>query len=213
MTANDYKICRVCEQEKHIDEFYRRHNGNPYNHCKSCHNTKMMDIYHEKGVIDRRVAVNQSEILVIERLKANHIPASPGKTLGYKWADVVAWGCVLIECKYSSLRADTFNWTFSPLQQEQGLRAHIVVLCADYGHEITYHVFDANHPIFSNRNGKRKTGVIYMLSPKHRKSNANTLTPEMMSYYQDAWGKIETYRISASENLQPETFTSDWRVK
>lgn len=216
MTTNDYKPCRVCQQEKPLSEFYKRHNGNPYSMCIQCYRAYGNKAYAEKGFIDRHVAVNKSEVLVINRLKENNIPASPGKTLGYRWADVAAWGCVLIECKYSSLRAGMYSWNFSPIQQQEGLRAHLVILCADNGDSVEYYVFDAKDPILSHQDGKRKTGLCYNknANPRHQHKRVKTpLTEEIMTAHQDRWDLIETYRQQVSAHLTDDLFSDRWRTK
>lgn len=210
--VNSIKYCSTCKQDKPVAEFYTRSNGNPLGICKTCHKARMREL----PVHDRHEVVNKSEKLVIDRLSANHIPASPGKTLGYKWADIVAWGCVLIECKVSTDKGDgLFQWSFSPTQQQHGIRAHIIILCADYGYKITYHLFDAKDPVFtSNRDSRnRKTGITFIANPNHRKHYTSTLTNEVMNAHQDNWGLIERYRLQVSTNLDPDIFSSDWRVK
>lgn len=209
MSENDYRICRACQQEKPFDSFYKRQNGDPYTTCIPCHRAYQKN----RKQHPRHVAVNLSEQLVITQLKKHHIPAVPGKTLGYSWADVAAWGCVLIECKYSSDHGGVFQWNFSPVQQKQGLRAHIVVLCADYGDEITYHVFSSDDPIFTHPNGKRKTGVCYILNPKHRK-RISGITPDVLEQHRDDWQLVERYRqYVATHQLDGDLFAHTWRVK
>lgn len=213
MTMNDYKICRTCQQEKPPSAFYKRNNGSLYTQCKDCQKAQMNKWYQEKG-IDYTTPVNRSEALVVEQLTMRNIPAYCGKTLGAKLADVLAWGCVLIECKLSSLREDgLFSWSLTPLQREKGLRAHLIVLCADYGHVVTYHLFPADSPIFYDFHKERRSELTYTPNVQHRRLMKSALTPEVMLAAEDNWQLIEHYRLLVSANLQPETFTSDWRVK
>lgn len=211
MTANDYKECGTCKQEKHVDEFYKRHNGNPLGDCKECHKARSRN----QIAAPRQVAVNFSEQLVIERLSRIGIPTLPGKTLGYKWADVVSWGCVLIECKYSSDKGGWYQWGFSPIQREQGIRAHLIILCSEQDGQTDYYVFDANDPVFTKRSGKRKTAVIYIANAKHRKNKEDVLTKEIMTRHKDAWSLIEHYRCQVSARLMDgdRSLLTDWRVK
>jgi hypothetical protein len=214
MTTNDYRICANCQQEKLVDEFYKRHNGSPYKKCKECHKAQSTQIYHQKGH-DHVTPINRSETIVIDRLIDNNIPAFCGKMFGFKWADVVAWGCVLIECKLSSIkrRDGLFGWSFSPIQQEQGLRAHLVVLCADYGHEVTYHLFAADNPIFYDSEGKRKSHVAYAPNVRYQHMQKSPLTKEVMKAHRDNWQLVEDYRIYASTHLSIDVFNENWRVK
>lgn len=210
---NDYKVCGKCKQEKHIDDFYKRHNGGALTDCKECHKIRSRNQVQS----DRRIAVNKSEMLVIDRLKEMRIPALPGKALGYVWADVVAWGCVLIECKYSKDKgAGFFQWGFSPLQIDKGLRAHLVVLCCDYEEMgITYHVFNVNDPVFYHSNGERKTGVAYEVNARHRRMDRVVLTDRMMSDHQDQWQLVEHARQDVSLQLAAGMNVAgiNWRIK
>lgn len=208
MTTTDYKECRICKQEKPLSEFYTRHGGKPYSQCKDCHIA--VNNYKPR---DRQEAINRSEILVIDCLAKRHIPALPGKSLGFKWADVVAWGCVLIECKLSSFRNGVFSWAFTPIQQEQGLRAHLVVLCADYGHEITYHVFKAIDEIFYTRDGTRKSSVTYTPNIRYRNMVKTSLPKPVMDEHRDRWEMVETYRQYVAGLITEGNSLSDWRVK
>jgi hypothetical protein len=210
MTTNDYRLCNTCKQEKPLSEFYKRYNGDPLYDCKECMKIRSRN----QKQAPRQVAVNKSEKIIIERLAQLCIPALPGKALGYRWADVVAWGCVLIECKLSTDKGGgSFQWAFSPKQFTKGLRAHVVILCAEHHEGVTvFHVFDASDPVFYHDTGERKTAVGYGVNSRHRMINRVVLTDEMMLEHKDNWSLIEQYRQSVSLGLT-KSLLDEWRVK
>jgi hypothetical protein len=209
---NNSKVCATCKQEKQFDEFYKLRSGSPASECKDC--AKLRSKNQVKSQ-DRKSAVNYSEKIVIDKLSELGIPSLPGKALGYTWADVVAWGCVLIECKYSSdYGGEHFHWGFTPLQRIEGIRAHITILCCGWSDKTTYHLFEANDPIFYIH-GKRKTGITYVPDATHGKHKRPALTKELMDAHSKKWGLIESYRKHiASQIMSGDTSTTEyWRVK
>ena len=189
-----------------MSDYYTR-SGLPHLHlkmCKACYR----ELSKQQEQPRRREAVVQSEKEVIEILKGQGIPALPGKALAHQHADIVAWGCVLIESKYSKMRdSGYFMFTFTPQQHRYGIRGDLVILTCDYGDKITRHVFLATDPVFYFRNGKLKPSTCYMPDAKHRKTRVNrsTLLPEYMEEHQDEWDLVETVRLKVKDYLLTES--------
>lgn len=210
MTTNDCKLCTDCNQEKTVSEFYAFADGRLHGICKECHKARGR----RQVKIHRQVPVNYGECVVIDKLNSLSIPSLPGKALGYRHADVVAWGCVLIECKISKSVGE-FHFTFGARQHMTGLRAHITILCCEYEpDDITFHLFEAHDPVFY-RKGKRKHGLTYLPVARHRKDIPDVLTNEIMDNRQDDWQMIEKYRqqIAAQIGQGDKSVYEAWRVK
>lgn len=199
--------------DKPLDDFYKRYNGDPLTNCKECHKSRSR----KQPQADRQIAVNLSEKIILEKLNSLGISSLPGKALGYRWADVVSWGCVLIECKVATDKGGGYyQWAFSPKQFTVGVRAHIVILCCDNGEDNrTFYVFDAKDPVFYHKDGKRKTAVTYEPNARHRRIDRVVLTKRMMLDHENQWGLIETYRKRIALQLTRglDILSGEWRTK
>jgi hypothetical protein len=123
---SDTIICSLCQQPKAVSEFYTR-SGMPhlrYAWCIDCHKLKAK----QQKKMPRHLSSVESETKLIEYLWCCGIPALPGKAIGHEYADVVAWGCVMIEVKSARPIDGTYHFNFTPLQQAKGLRGHVLVL-------------------------------------------------------------------------------------
>jgi len=209
-------ICRRCKIEKSLSEYYTR-SGLPHLHlkmCKACYRELGRSQVHSSA--DRRRAVVQSEKEVIEILKGQGIPALPGKALGHQYADIIAWGCVLIEVKYSRIRNNNlFIFSFSPQQRNYSIRGDLVVLVCDYGDKITHHVFLSSDPVFYFKSGSLKPSTCYMPYAKQRRNFANriTLMPEYMEAHQGKWDMVEDVRLNVKEFLLTESASLAKKLK
>lgn len=204
------QVCKKCQVEKSLSEYYTR-SGKPHLHfkiCKACF--REIGKSQTPSIFNRRNALVESEKEVIDLLSKHGIPALPGKALGHQYADIIAWGCVLIEVKHSKLRpADCFLFSFTPQQCKYGIRGDVVVLICDYVNEKTYHVFSADDPIFYFRSGALKPNTCFMPNAKQRKNRVNrvTLLPEYMKEHQNQWSLVETIRLQVKEQLISQSTT------
>lgn len=192
------KKCSTCKTEKIISEFYPRgKSGYWCSECKDC--MKLRSKTQVKR--NRQTSGVPSEAAAITRLLENGIPALPGKALGHQWADIVAWGCILCECKASSMVEGQFSYTFSSLQRNERLRGEFVILIANWDDHSDYFIFPANHPMFYTKSGKLKTGITWTpnRAPGGRKS---PMTDEERESYRNAWHLIETRRIEIVQQLK-----------
>lgn len=211
----DYSLCQKCGQSTTLDDYYKNAHGKPTSKiCKTC--TKEHQRNQKRFQYD--IPFHQTELGIINILKGKGIPCVPGKMVRHSLVDVIAWGCVLIECKSSSWDGGRgFLFGFTPRQNVNGVRAHLTVLRCDYGDgNESYHVFPSNHAVFHKEDGTRKHGVHYQPYAAHRKTKPyEILTEELMNEHRDRWDMIEQYRIGLSKSIangEP-TWLSDWRVK
>lgn len=197
----DTKVCTGCNVEKPLDAFYRRANAQHLvlSECKDC--MKARGKKHSK--IDRRVSTVASEQHAIAMLNGAGIPSLPGKALSHTFADVICWGCVLIEVKYAKQSEDRmFSWSFSPTQVKQGLRGDLIMLVCEWrdGY-ISQHVFDARDSVFYREDNRLKSAITY----KPNRSNAGkqaVFTERLMKDHQNAWSLIAQKRIAIENELR-----------
>lgn len=208
-TTNGIKKCNACQLPKLFSEFYLRtgQEGNMPGHytseCKTC--------MRERGKIHLPPTVPRSptEIVAIDYLTKRGIPCLPGKAVKAADVDIVAWGCVWIEVKYSSYRRNEREFIFrlTPTQQKRGLLAHVVMLICDYGDRQTLHLFRPDHAAFYHQD-RLKAGFSYIpgrtvseVSGGAVKGTYQTLTDDMMAEAQDRLELIETARLEIAAKL------------
>ncbi len=182
--------CVKCHELKEASEFYPRPGGRYLTaECKEC----MKKRSRNRVPVDRKVSTVPSETDVIAELHKQGIPALPGKALGQQWADVIAYGAVLIEVKSAKRHyRGSYNFGFTPSQRAGKLRGDLVVLVCKHDDGNTFHVFYANNPVFYGDDGKLKTGIAWTPNAKH-KGRFISLTDEMMYHAQDNWDLVEDH--------------------
>lgn len=219
MTTNDYSVCLNCGKNTTLDDYYKHADGKPsYKVCKECVKSQRVTDRANGQKFSFGVPAHATEQAVIDMLKREGIPAAPGKMMRHSLVDVIAWGCVLIECKSSVMDGGRgFLFGFSPRQRLDGVRAHLTILRCDYGdNDVTYHLFRSDDPVFYKQDGKRKRGVHYQPYAKHRKDKGYAvLTKEIMDAHENQWGMVEQCRCELSQSIASgeQTWLSDWRVK
>lgn len=183
--------CSKCHELKALSEFYPRPGGKYVtSECKECMKTRSK----QAVKVDKKVALVPSEADVITELHKRGIPALPGKALHQQWADVIAYGCVLIEVKSSELNhRGSFHFAFTQSQRDGKLRGDLIALVCRYGDgENTFHVFSANETFFRDKNGKLKSMVSYT-PERGRQGRPSVLTDDMMARAQDHWELVGLY--------------------
>lgn len=194
-----HKVCKRCGIEKPLTEFYTHSQGRFHlGECKACRKT------HPQKPHNRHAATVPSEINLIAKLRGMGIPAIPGKLLGQKYADVIAWGCVLLEAKASpphgSQDNPQFIFKFTYKQSEEGIRGDLVVLICNHSDYDTYYVLPADTPGFYRIDGKVKLSLCWTLN-SHGSGRPPALTDDQMYQAQDAWYLIEQRRLEISKVL------------
>jgi hypothetical protein len=191
--------CTKCQLQKDLSEFYPRPGGKYLcAECKDC-----MKIRSKTQIaVDKKVAVVASEADVIIELHKRGIPALPGKALHQQWADVIAYGCVLVGVKSAKRHyRGGYNFAFTPNQRNGKLKGDLVVLVAKRDTGNTYHIFTANNPVFYGEDGRLKTAVTWTPNAKHRGRYAIALTDAMMEVAQDNWDLVDRHLVKVQNKL------------
>lgn len=205
--SDNTKFCNGCKRDKAISEFYTRANGYPVSECKSCMKTRNK----ERVPVPKTTALVPSERLVVAKLNSLGIPACPGKAISHAHVDVVAWGLVNIEVKYSTLKQGGYAFITTPTQRKNGFRAHVVILiCDPEDAPPTFHLFPNDHPAFY-MDGRMKHAVHYDPAVTQHKHEANrvVLTKGLMDASRDQWDMIEQCRVRLSKRLRETTQQTD----
>lgn len=195
------RICTNCKVEKPTDAFYRRANAQHLflSECKDCMKRRSKT----QTKTDKRVSTVESERHMIEVLNSAGIPTLPGKALSHTFADVICWGCVLIEVKYARQSGDkSFTWSFSPTQVKQGVRGDFIALVCEWNDGyISQHIFGARDSVFYRPDNRLKAAITY----KPNRSNAGrqaVITERLMRDHQNAWSLIAQKRINIENDLR-----------
>lgn len=206
--------CEAHGQPQSISVFYKRSGfsetseaGHYVSECKACMRQR------SRTLAARRLPSTEpralSEKLAIGYLNAHGIPALPGKAFLASDVDIVAWGCVRVEVKYSGLPLNERHFTFglTRRQVQRGLLADVVMLVCDYEDRQTFHLFPPDEPAFYFLDGRRKGGFIFtpgQMEQKKHMQNHVTLTQPMMDTAQDRIGLITAAlkRVSADLKLK-----------
>jgi hypothetical protein len=190
------RVCTSCKLPRDLSEYYPRPGGKYLcAECKTCMKARSK----RQVPTDKKVALVPSEADVIIELHKQGIPALPGKALAQQWADVIAYGCVLIEVKSAKRHyRGCYQFAFTPSQRAGKLKGDLVVLVCKMDTGNTYHVFQANNPVFYGEDGRLKTAVAWTPGAKH-KGRFVSLNDGMMEHAQDKWDLVEDYlrRVSA----------------
>lgn len=204
------KICSACGETLPITSFYKRASvkkASYVSECKSCMKQRSQSNHLRRLPADvPRVA---SEVLALEYLRGAGIPSAPGKAFRLADVDIVAWGCVWVEVKYSVLRPaprPRFQFAATHLQGQRGYLAHVIMLICDYGDKQSYHLFPSDHAIFyrefADGNRKVKTAVCYIPesggSTKRGAPSAIVPTDALMKQHENNLDLIEQVRIKVA---------------
>ena len=111
MVTPQTKDCRMCGETKPVDEFYRNadHQDGFLNVCKICHRLRSADAAKRRQERDYQPLAFTGELaedLVVHELAKRGIPSQrrTRHTAGAIYTDVLAWGCIRIKVKSSSLK-------------------------------------------------------------------------------------------------------------
>lgn len=202
------KYCSRCDSTKSVSEFYVRSGiddpilpGHYVAYCKQCYNSQ------DRTYLHPTVSRVAGENLAIELLATRGIPALPGKAVSAADVDVVAWGHVWLEVKYSQLRSlykhtdeshtMGFKFTFTPKQRKRGPLADYLMLICDYGDLRTAHFLTPDHSVFyRRRQGKglmRKHGVQYVPGADAGEKHGHryeVLSDDLMALYHNNYDVI-----------------------
>lgn len=200
---NTSKTCRICNtQFPATSEFWYiapQAKDGFQGRCKEC-TKKQANIYHAAKTSNAPLG-RPNENTFIDHLQNLGIAAHMGALYkDFKFVDVVAWGCVTIELKYSKPQDGKYTFMFTPRQKRlNGEGLHIICLAVDNGTQTSYHFFDAKNPLFY-QDGKLKNSVYYNPNPQ-RRTRPVVLTDDMMAMAKNNVALIEQKRLAHSQKL------------
>ena len=129
--------------------------------------------YHELGGGQQKWLNNlslphQTEVDTVDYLLKNGIYAVNGKFTSWRYVDIVAFGCVAIENKFSAPRDRNAGYGFRLVsaRHNNGIRGNVIILCIDRGDYIERTIWDVNDPIFRRADGLPKKGLMYIPNKK-----------------------------------------------
>lgn len=203
------KVCTRCKTVRPLTEFYRR-SGYPnqwLSECKVCMKQRSQNHVPLPPTEPRA----KTEILAINELRRNGIHAAPGKSVKHSDVDVVAFGCVNIEIKYSRLErsysADRYTFGVTPAQIRRGFLADLVMLICDNNGRLSFHLFRADFPAFYMK-GRLKKGFDFLpgrLKNMKPSSDRVVLTQPMMDEAENRWSLIWATLKAKSDALKQES--------
>jgi hypothetical protein len=203
------KKCARCTEVKPLTDFYERtgvYKGHYLSECKDCMKAR--------SKTSARLPANEpraaTEILAINALKQQGIPAGPGKAYLYADVDVVAFGCVRVEVKYAKLdrthHREKYTFHTTPRQGQRGLLADVVMLICDDGDTPTFHLFRPDDEVFFIK-GRLKTGFTFtpgaVVAEKHG-NNRVVMTQPMMDTARNRWALVWAALKAQSDALKQE---------
>lgn len=199
-----HKACRICKTlyPVSLEYFYKHSQAKDgfHSHCKECAKKRANDYHTAKT--SNFPSGRPNENIFIDYLQKHGVAAEMGAVFkDFKFADVVTWGCVTIELKYSKPQASKYKFEFTPRQRRlngEGVGIICLAMETDKG-TISYHFFDAKNPIFY-QDGKLKNSVYYNANPHHRK-RPPVITDDMMAMAKNNFALIEQKRLTYSQQL------------
>lgn len=203
---NDTRACTKCHALKPATlEYFYKHRTNEHgltSWCKDCMKSlSKSQTYKPK---DSRIP-NVGESKAIAWLKSHGIPANGGKNIeAVTWLDVLAWGCVRIEVKYSKTnKQGIWSWMMYSVNDKEikGIMPHVVIFIGEdvQSGETRYFVFDACHPeLFNQESGQRKINMTYNYQ------SPNAVNHDVFKRHEQGIVLIEQFRLSISAELANE---------
>lgn len=198
-----FKICKKCgPPEKPLSEFYKgAAKDGKDSYCKPCRSlinreqretskTRTPDQREEKSTHIGRALLSEQGI-----------PCVTGRESGLPWVDLLAWGCVPVEVKFSTPKENNpnkFVWGFTPRQLINGFSG-IFLFIAMGRDEVRSFVIPCDVPWLTKANRRPKTvAVSVTIGARHfNAKNWDRLQP-----YENAYHIIEEQRVRLSEALK-----------
>ena len=174
------------------------------------HNTPSKSAYLTK-TIRQYGKPYQSEQDTITYLLSNGIFAVNGRITHYRYVDIVAFGFICIETKYSTLnKKQRYHWRVEPTTHNRNLRGQIIILCAQTPCGIQRTIWNANDPIFYLPTNQLKRGIDYNPARSALTTTSIygiTLTPTLWHDHIDRFDIIHTYLQNiCTTMLTPENY-------
>jgi hypothetical protein len=159
------KLCPSCNETKPLDKFYFHHSsGKHEKRCKKCKLARQKK-YNNYPSVESGVPHEND---IIQKLRSIGIYACSGKRSRARWVDIMVFGCVGVEAKLATKKGNSYSWTFTSKQVQQGIRGDIVIFMIDHDNRPTdYFVVKADSPFIRHGNGDLKESVNYTPDSNH----------------------------------------------
>lgn len=128
------------------------------------------------------------------------IPADLGKnTKGMAWVDLVLWGCIKVEVKYSQ-KPIQWQWVMTSTNNPKTVAPDVVLLIGKHVKTQLHHYFilTPNHPVFINSDGSRKKSYGYSYLNRIGKQG---FTIDPLLQHENNFALIEQKRLAYSQQL------------
>lgn len=180
------KICGTCKQPKALDDFYFHHSsGKHEKHCKVCKGERQKAYKKRKS---SKSGVPHEQHL-IDLLKRKGIHAVSGKRSRARWVDIVVFGCVAIEAKKGNRKNNSYHFSFTPKQVQQGIRGDILIFMIEKPDAtLDYFLIRSDDPHLFHGDGTRKQWINYTPGSTHKNTDVEFV--EFMDASRNQWGLI-----------------------
>lgn len=199
---NDTRICTKCNTAKPATpEYFYKGSTNVSglgSWCKECMKALSKATKTERKGENIR---DEGEKLAVAWLRSNGIPSDIGKNAGtIRWLDVLAWGCVKIEVKYSKTNGQgLWCWAMNSVNNKpDSAKPHIALFIGRDARTNQYHyfLFDINDPeLFNQKTNTRKTNVTFNYQSKESQNR------EAFQMHENALYLVEESRLKAAREL------------
>jgi hypothetical protein len=185
------KICPNCKTPKPCNEehFYTaKHTGDGFGSwCKDC--------MKRRKKVTSIEPLDKGEQFALNYFANRGIPSLLGKNVKTtKWVDVILWGCIRVEVKYST----RWHWHFYSTVYNPDTMPDVIMLIgkSEKGYDRVF-ILDAKHPLFFRPSGERKIS----LAMREKVTKKKSLIRDTVFAHEDNFALIEQKRVSYSQQL------------
>lgn len=190
------KYCPECEETKDVSKFYfHKPSGKHERKCKKCKKDRQKE-YNKNPVKNSGVPHEQE---IIDMLRSKGIYACSGKLMNARWVDIVAWGCVAIECKLGRTKnnqPNTYLFTFTKKQVEEGIRGDMLIFMIECDDTTKFFFLPSDYPDLYQIGGVLKKNISYTPGSTHPNTDQ-----DWNEYMEDAEDRIELIEQMLDEKI------------
>jgi hypothetical protein len=195
------RTCTHCHVSKPatLEHFYKGHTNSDRltSWCKDCMRALSKVSSNQQRDPKPR---DKGEALALTAFLNQGIHADLGKNIaGMQWVDIVLWGCIKVEVKYSQ-KAHYWQWIMNSTNNPKTHFPDAVILIGKHEKTQRCHHFIIlpNHPMFINEDGSRKRSISYSYLNRMSKSS---FTIDPLLQHENNYGLIEKLRLAHSQQL------------
>jgi hypothetical protein len=197
------RTCTHCKTSKPatLEYFYsHQHNADGLESwCKDC--KKALSKKQSKANMGSDTKPRDAgEALALSYFLNQGIPSELGKNIsGMSWVDLVLWGCVKVEVKYSQ-KPNYWQWTMYSTNNPKTVFPDAIMLIGKHGKTQRNHYFiiSPNHPFFIKEDNTRKVSLSYSYLNRIGKQG---FAIDPLLQHENNYGLIEKLRLAHSQQL------------